>query len=93
MSVIVELNELDADLWDAFKRGGEWVTASEYRKLMTQNIKLRELIRDMWRFTGTACKKYPKLFDPAASGSQMVQLNMIDSFEQRLHDFGVEVDG
>lgn len=42
MSVTVELGELDADLWDAFKCGGEWVAASEYRKLMAQNAKLRE---------------------------------------------------
>lgn len=42
MSVTVELSLLDADLWDAFKRGGEWVPASEYRKLMAQNTKLRE---------------------------------------------------
>ena len=40
----VELSEQDADLWDAFRRGGEWVNASEYRKLMAQNAKLREEI-------------------------------------------------
>ena len=54
--------------------------------------KLRELVRDMWRFTGAACKKYPRLFDPAAQGGQTVQLNMIDSFEQRMRELGVEVD-
>lgn len=44
MSVTVELSELDAVLWDAFKRGGEWVNASEYRKLKAENAKLRELV-------------------------------------------------
>lgn len=53
--------------------------------------KLRELVRDMWRFTGTACKKYPRLFDPSAQGGQMVQLNQIDSFEQRIRELGIEV--
>lgn len=42
MSVTVELSELDAFLWDAFRRGGEWVAASEYRKLMAENAELRE---------------------------------------------------
>ncbi len=60
--------------------------------LETQNAKLRELVWDMWQFTGTACKKYPRLFDPAAQGGQMVQLNMLDSFEQRMRELGVEVD-
>lgn len=59
-------------------------------ELETENAKLRELVRDMWRFTGTACKKYPRLFDPAAQGGQMVQLNMIDAFEQRMRELGVE---
>lgn len=92
MSVTVELSELDADLWDVFRRGGEWVAASEYCKLMAQNAKLRELARDMWQFMGTACKKYPRLFDPAAQGGQMVQLNAIDAFEQRMRELGVEAE-
>lgn len=58
-------------------------------RLERENANLRELVRDMWRFTGTACKKYPRLFDPAAQGGQMVQLNMIDAFEQRMHELGV----
>lgn len=61
-------------------------------ELEADNAKLRELVRDMWRFTGAACKKYPRLFDPAAAGGQMVQLNMIDSFEQRMRELRVEVD-
>ena len=48
MSVTVELNELDADLWDAFKRGGAWVAHSEYMKLKAENAKLRELVADLW---------------------------------------------
>lgn len=49
MSVTVELSELDADLWDAFKHGGEWVAASEYRKLKEQNAELRTLVTDLIR--------------------------------------------
>lgn len=55
------------------------------------NTELRELVLDMWRFTGTACKKYPRLFDPAAQGGQVVQLNMIDAFDQRMRELGIEV--
>ena len=51
--------------------------------------RLEELVRDMWRFTSTACKKHPRLFDPAAQGEQMVQLNMIDAFKQRMSELGV----
>lgn len=64
-----------------------------WAKRGVENFKLRELVADMWRFTGTACKKYPKLFDPAAPGGQAVQLNMIDLFEQRMRELGIEVDG
>lgn len=56
-----------------------------------ENAKLRELVRDIWRFTGAACKKYPRLFDPSAQGGQMVQPNAIDAFEQRMRELGVEV--
>jgi len=58
--------------------------------LYDENTKLRELVRDMWRFTGTACKKYPRLFDPSAQGGQTIQLNQIDSFEQRMRELGLE---
>ena len=61
------------------------------RLIMAENAKLRELVRDMWRFTGAACKKYPKLFDPTAPGGQMVQFNPIDTFEQRMRELGIEV--
>lgn len=60
--------------------------------LQAENDKLRELIADMWRFTGAACKKYPRLFDQSAQGGQMVYPNMIDSFEQRMAELGVEVE-
>lgn len=59
--------------------------------LIYENMKLRELVRDMWRFTGAACKRYPRLFDPSAQGGQMVQLNAIEAFEQRMRELGVEV--
>lgn len=64
---------------------------SGFANLKADNAKLRELVRDMWHFTGEACKKYPRLFDPAAQGGQMVQPNMIDSFEQRMRELGIEV--
>ena len=55
-------------------------------------MELRELVADMWRFTGTACKKYPRLFDRAAQGGQTVQQNKLDEFEQRIDELGIEVD-
>ena len=66
----------------------------EYAELIRQavsfeNAKLRELVRDMWRFTGAACKKYPRLFDPPTQGPQTVQLNPINTFEQRMQELGV----
>ena len=60
--------------------------------LGAENAKLLELVMDMWQFTGAACKKYPRLFDPAAQGGQMVQPNMIDAFEQRMRELGIEVE-
>lgn len=76
---------------------GKWAldelnrTAGKLVQADAENAELRELVRDMWRFTGTACKKYPKLFDPSAQGGQMVYLNQIDSFEQRMRELGIEV--
>lgn len=67
--------------------------SSEHRRLKAENRKLRELVRDMWRFTGAACKKYPRLFDPPAQGPQVVQFNAIEAYEQRMHELGIEVDG
>ena len=46
----------------------------------------------MWRFTGAACKKYPRLFDPVEAGGQTVRLNPIDSFEQRMQELDIEVE-
>ena len=60
--------------------------------LLDESAKLRELVLDLWRFTGTACKKYPRLFDPDAQGGQMVRPNMLDSFDQRIRELGVEVE-
>lgn len=60
--------------------------------LEAENADLRELIRDMWRFTGAACKKYPRLFDQFAQGGQMVMPNMLDGFEQRMAELGIEVE-
>jgi hypothetical protein len=62
----------------------------ELVQLENENAKLRELVWDMWQFTGTACKKYPRLFDPSAQGGQMVQLNALDCFEQRMSELGIE---
>jgi len=58
-------------------------------QLKAENDKLRELVRDMWRFTGAACKKYPRLFDPPTQGPQTVQFNPIETFEQRMQELGV----
>jgi predicted nuclease with TOPRIM domain len=65
--------------------------AENARQIMAENAKLRELCGDMRQFTGAACKKYPRLFDPSAQGGQMVQLNAIDAFEQRMAELGIEV--
>lgn len=61
-------------------------------RLIYENMKLRELVRDMWQFTGAACKRYPRLFDQSAQGGQMVMPNMLDSFERRMRELGIEVD-
>ena len=86
----------DEDLPDEFcairNTGGEPTEYTFYRQ-EAENDKLRELCGDMWRFMGAACKKYPRLFDPAAQGGQMVQLNAIDAFEQRMSELGIEVAG
>lgn len=63
----------------------------EILHLLKRNTYLRELVKDMWQFTVAACKKYPRLFDPPAQGGQMVQPNMLDSFEQRMRELGVDV--
>ncbi len=63
--------------------------AQAITSLQVNNSKLRELVRDMWRFTGAACKKYPRLFDPSAQGGQTVQLNAIDAFERRMRELGI----
>ena len=76
---------LDAPACDNYKPRID----AEVSKLKAENAKLRELVRDMWRFTGAACKKHPRLFDPSAAGGQMVQLNALDSFEQRMRELGV----
>ena len=87
-------------LWDAMYVRGEVPTYGEryyfFRAMadaMYEDAKLRELVRDMWRFTGAACKKYPRLFDPVEPGGQTVRLNPIDAFEQRMRELGIEVDG
>ena len=65
--------------------------AAYVRSLERENAELRELVLDIWRFTGAACKKYPRLFDPPAQGPQVVQFNAIDSFERRMRELGIEV--
>lgn len=79
--------------WDVHYLTDEQIgTVRKYiADIEAENEKLRELVRDLWRFTGTACKKYPRLFDQSAQGGQMVMLNMLDSFEQRMRELGVEV--
>lgn len=80
-------NERDLDE-EMLERG--WVRKGDYvGKMASELAKLRELMRDIWQFTGMACKKYPKLFDQAAQGGQSVQPNAINAFEQRLREMGV----
>lgn len=85
-----KLRERVAEL-EELEDGKRYIRQEWYQLVMTENEKLRELCADMWRFTGAACKKYPRLFDPAAQGPQMVQLNMLDAFEQRMYNLGIEV--
>lgn len=86
----------DAMYTNAGKHALQHMDEDELRIWATQQSEyieeLKELARDMWRFTGTACKKYPRLFDPSAQGGQTVQLNQIDSFEQRMRKLGVEAN-
>ena len=70
--------------------GATYVPIEDGKAVRAENAELRELVRDMWRFTGAACKKYPRLFDPVEPGGQMVRLNPIDAFEQRMRELGVE---
>ena len=58
MSVTVELSELDADLWEAFKRGGAWVAHSEYMKLKADNAKLRELVAELYEDQCDECDRW-----------------------------------
>ena len=54
----VELSELDADLWEAFKRGGAWVAHSEYMKLKADNAKLRELVAELYEDQCDECDRW-----------------------------------
>lgn len=60
-------------------------------ELASRIAELEEFAQDLWQFTGAACKKYPRMFDPAAQGPQMVQLNALDAFDQRMRELGIEV--
>lgn len=85
----------EEEYWKSEARRFEsWFYRANYLRTQQEadNVALRELVRDMWRFTGTACKKYPRLFDPVAPGGQTVQLNAIDAFEQRMRELGIEVE-
>lgn len=100
LDTVVRLRAENAKLRDAMytnagKNALQHMDEDELRIWATQQSEyidqLEELVRDMWRFTGAACKKYPRLFDPAAAGGQMVQLNALDAIEQRMRDLGIEV--
>ena len=83
MSVSVELSELDAALWDAFRRGGEWVTANEYRKLMAENAKLREMVRISIEYCNSGtCDECPIQGEDGSC-----------PYADMAHELGVEVDG
>ena len=67
---------------------------ADLQEALEENAKLREFAADLWRFTKTACGRYPRLFDPLAPGGQTVNLNPLESFEQRFHEvMGVRQDG
>lgn len=102
MSVTVELSELDAFLWDAFRRGGEWVAASEYRKLMAQNAKLRESLE----YANNECEKesmeYLSIQDQNRKLRELVRdmcvwayidsyCDLEDRFADRMRELGVDV--
>lgn len=96
MTKIVKMQRRYGSEWYFVNDEGDlaWVAPmvkEHIERLEAANAKLRELCTDMWRFTGAACKKYPRLFDPVAQGPQTVQLNALDSFEQRMRELGVEV--
>ena len=77
MSVTVELSELDADLWEAFKRGGAWVAHSEYMKLKADNAKLRELVRDMYKaFMHGNCYRWCEFKEPCQWYDRMRELGV-----------------
>ena len=85
----------EEEYWKSEARRFEgWFYRANYMRTQQEadNVELRELVRDMWRFTSAACKKYPRLFDHAAQVGQTVQLNAIDAFEQRMRELGIEVD-
>ena len=84
------IDSTSAGQWDVTYDGP--IDECEEYKLRAENAKLRELVRDVWQFTGAACKKYPRLFDQPAQGAQAVLPNAIDAFEQRMRELGIEVD-
>ena len=87
--ITVELSELDADLWEAFKRGGAWVAHSEYMKVKAENVKLRELVRDYERCTMHAnCSRCE--YDGKLSTHCPLSPCFPDTDE--LRELGVEVD-
>jgi hypothetical protein len=87
-----KLRERVEELEELLPENGRWFGADVVEAYVAEIKKLRELCADMWRFTGAACKKYPRLFDPPAQGGQMVQLNAIDAFEQRMAELEIGVD-
>lgn len=78
--ITVELNELDADLWEAFRRGGAWVAHSEYMRVVAENTKLRELVVRMY--------KYIRWSDMTSSS----MFSVAHSYEKDMRELGIEED-
>lgn len=74
------VDSFDRELWDIFKKS-DWVAASEYRKLKTENTKLRELVVRMFHTIEWSDRMSDSMYWPSFS------------YERELRELGVEVDG
>ena len=80
---MVNQSDLEAKI-----EGLEWLVYS-YKK---ENMKLQELVHDMWEFTREACERYPRLFDLYRAGGLTVRSNKLEEFGQRMRELEIEVE-
>lgn len=99
MSVTVELSELDADLWDAFMRGGPWIAHSKYMQLKAENDKLQndaDLLRAMLSQVQTEKQCYmaenAKLRELVDYVTPIAWYAASERERDRMRELGVEVD-